>query len=204
MTVYSHCTENHIFFFRASWKDSLSKKNRAGIWSFLYYWEIWYFFFPKIWSYLQTENERWPFSKKKKKKKIHGNMKFSSNVLKRWTFQKGPSGTWSFLYYLERWYFFLKAWYFFPGRKTREEWPFSRDTRKHDIFYLIYSTSSCKNKNQRRSYPAKIKLKGIGIPDRLPKKGSSNYLYLHGDLYRHFHIYCSSAKKKEKPRKLNI
>ena len=68
MTVYSHCTENHIFFFRASWKDSLSKKNRAGIWSFLYYWEIWYFFFPKIWSYLQTENERWPFSKKKKKK----------------------------------------------------------------------------------------------------------------------------------------
>ena len=67
MTVYSHCTENHIFFFRASWKDSLSKKNRAGIWSFLYYWEIWYFFFPKIWSYLQTENERWPFSKKKKK-----------------------------------------------------------------------------------------------------------------------------------------
>ena len=67
MTVYSHCTENHIFFFRASWKDSLSKKNRAGIWSFLYYWEIWYFFFPEIWSYLQTENERWPFSKKKKK-----------------------------------------------------------------------------------------------------------------------------------------
>ena len=24
--VYSHCTENHIFFFQASWKDGLSKK----------------------------------------------------------------------------------------------------------------------------------------------------------------------------------
>ena len=27
------------------------KENCPGIWSFLYYWERWYFFFPKIWSY---------------------------------------------------------------------------------------------------------------------------------------------------------
>ena len=27
------------------------QKNCAGIWSFLYYRERWYFFFPKIWSY---------------------------------------------------------------------------------------------------------------------------------------------------------
>ena len=31
-----HCTKNHIFFFQMFWKDGLSKKNRAGIWSFLY------------------------------------------------------------------------------------------------------------------------------------------------------------------------
>ena len=35
-------------------------------------------------------------------KKIHGNMIFSSNFLKRWFFQKNRSGIWSFLYYLER------------------------------------------------------------------------------------------------------
>ena len=39
--------ENHIFFFQTSWKDGLPKKNCAGIWSFLYYRERWYFFFPK-------------------------------------------------------------------------------------------------------------------------------------------------------------
>ena len=66
-------------------------------------------------------------------KKIHGNMIFSSNVPKRSSFQKG---TWSFLYHLKRWYFFLKTWYFFPGRKTREGWPFSRNTRKQNIPYF--------------------------------------------------------------------
>ena len=43
-----HCTENHIFFFQTSWKDDVSKKNCAAIWSFLYYRERWYSFFPKI------------------------------------------------------------------------------------------------------------------------------------------------------------
>ena len=31
------------------------QKNCAGIWSVLYYWERWYFFFPKRWSYPQPE-----------------------------------------------------------------------------------------------------------------------------------------------------
>ena len=94
--------------------------------------------------------------------------------------------------------FFPKTWYFFPGRKTRQEWPFSRNTRKHDIFYLICSTPPCKNKNQRRSYPAKIHLKVIDIPDRHLRKGSSKSLYLHGDPYRHFHILQFSKKNPGK------
>ena len=61
------------------------QKNCAGIWSFLYYRERWYFFFPKIWSY--TLDGKW---KMIFLKKIHGNMIFSSNFLKRWSFQKGP------------------------------------------------------------------------------------------------------------------
>ena len=119
-------------------------------------------------------------------KKIHGNMIFSP---KRWSFQKG---TWSFLYYPKRLYFFPKTWYFFPGRITRERWPFSRNTRKHDILYLICSMPPCE-KNQGQSYYAKMHLKVVDIPDQHPRKDSSNSLYLHADLYRRF--YTVQQKK---------
>ena len=33
------------------------QENSAGVWSFLYYWKRWYFFFPKIWSY--TLDRKW-------------------------------------------------------------------------------------------------------------------------------------------------
>ena len=58
-------------------------ENCAGIWSFLYYRERRYFFFPKIWSY--TLDGKW---KMIFLKKIHRNI-FSSGFLKRWSFQKG-------------------------------------------------------------------------------------------------------------------
>ena len=61
------------------------QKNCGGIWSFLYYRERWYFFFPKIWSY--TLDRKW---KMIFLKKIHGNMIFPSSFLKRWSFQNGP------------------------------------------------------------------------------------------------------------------
>ena len=47
------------------------------------------------------------------KKKIHENMIFYSNVLKRWSFQRDRAGTWSFLCYLERRYFFHENVMFF-------------------------------------------------------------------------------------------
>ena len=99
--------------------------------------------------------------------------------------------------------FFLKTWHFLPGRKMREEGPISRNTQKHDIFYLIFSTPSLRKKNQRRCYPAKIHLKVIDIPDRRPRKSSGHSLYLHGEIYRRFHILLS-RKKKKKNRKHNI
>ena len=74
-----------------------------------------------------TKNERWSLSKK-----IHGNMIFSSNVLKRLSFLKTCAGTWAFLYYLERWYFFPENIFFFWTENERR--PFSRNTQKHDIF----------------------------------------------------------------------
>ena len=52
--------------------------------------------------------------------KIHGNMIFSSNVLKRWSFQKGLR--WDMIYLVlstKVVFFFPKTWCFFLGRKLR-------------------------------------------------------------------------------------
>ena len=46
MTVFSHCTENHIFFFQASWKDGVSKKSRWNL-NFLVLSENMIFLFPE-------------------------------------------------------------------------------------------------------------------------------------------------------------
>ena len=82
----------------------------AGIWYLLWYQERWYFLFPKIWSYHLDGKWKMIFLKK-----AHGNMIFSSGVLKRRSFQKDCTGTCPFFYYLERWYLF---------------------SREHDIFSL--------------------------------------------------------------------
>ena len=61
--------------------------------------------------FLFPKNMILPLGRKMKddlSKKTHGNMIFSSGVLKRWSFQKGHAGTWPFLYYLERWYLFSR------------------------------------------------------------------------------------------------
>ena len=102
------------------------QKDCAGTWSFLYYRERWCFLFPKIWSY-----------------KIHGKWKmmFLKKYMELWYFLqaswkgglswRGRAGTWSFLYYLERWYFFPENMVFFhwAGRERRY---FPGTTRKHD------------------------------------------------------------------------
>ena len=44
-------TENEIWYFlQMFWKDGLFKKDRTGIWFFLYYLERWYFL-PKTWCF---------------------------------------------------------------------------------------------------------------------------------------------------------
>ena len=57
----------------------------------------------------------------KKTKKKHGNMIFSSNVLKRWSFQKELSWGMTFLVLSGRWYFFPKNMIFFLERKVRDD-----------------------------------------------------------------------------------
>ena len=55
------------FLFPDVLKRWSSQKDCAGIRSFLYYWEGWYFFFSKIWSYALDGNERWSFLKNTRK-----------------------------------------------------------------------------------------------------------------------------------------
>ena len=88
-------------FSKYSEKMVFPPKNRTGILFFLYYQEWWYLFFTKIWSY--SLDGKW---KRNFLKKIHGNVIFHANILKRWSFQKNCIGIWSFLYYQEKYYFF--------------------------------------------------------------------------------------------------
>ena len=115
--------------------------------------------------------------------------------------KKGHAGTWSFLYYLQRWYFFPENMIFFPWAES-ERWPFSGNTWKYDISVYTHGrykrgTTPLCQKNQRWSYPAKIHLKVIDVLDWHPRKSSSNPLCFHGDLYSRFHALLSSEEKQE-------
>ena len=104
------------------------QKNCAGIWSFLYYRERWYFFFPKIWSY--TLDGKWKMIFLKKYTEI---WYFLQAFWKDGLFKKGRAGTLSFLYYLERWcFFFPENIIFFPWAGS-ERRSFSGNIWKHDV-----------------------------------------------------------------------
>ena len=118
-----HCTENHIFLFPDVLKRWSFQKNCARIWSFLHYWERWYFFFPKIWSYILGGKWKMIFLKK-----IHGDMIFSLNLLKRWSFQEGPRRHMIFLVSSGEMVFFSPKTYFSPS---------SGNTWKFDIFCVL-------------------------------------------------------------------
>ena len=58
---------------------------------------------------------------------------FLQTLQKEGLFKKGRTGTWSFLCYLERWYFFPKNTIFFCWAGS-QRWSFPRNTWKYDIF----------------------------------------------------------------------
>ena len=118
--------EEPHFLFPDVLKRWCFQKNWAGIWSFLYYRERWYFFFPKIWSY--TLEGKWKMIFLKKYKEIRY---FLQTFWKDGLSRKGRAGTWSFLYYLERWYFFPENMIFFPWAES-ERRSFFGSTWKHD------------------------------------------------------------------------
>ena len=128
-------------------------------------------------------------------------MVFSSNVLKRWSFQKNCNGIWSFFYYLERWYFFPenkilgRKWKMIFLKKYMEIWFFlymRTDVTKINVMAL------CQKKSKMIFPPKKIHFKVIDILGWHSRKSSSDSLYFYGDLYRRFHALLF----REKTRKL--
>ena len=135
-------------------------------------------------------------------KKKHGNMIFSSNFLKRCSFQKGPRRHMIFLVSSGKTVFFSRKNDIFSlGRK----WEAAFFRKYMEIWHFLCTRTGVTNveprpsvkKNQIWSYPEKIHLKVIDVLDWHPRKNSSNSLYFHGDLYRRFHALLSSEKKQE-------
>ena len=92
--------------------------------------------------------------------------------------------------------FFPENMVFFPWTENEGGMTFLKKYTETWYFLFDMFHAPLRNKNQRRSYPTKIHLKVIDIPDRHPRNGSSNSLYLHRDFYRRFLILLSSKKKK--------
>ena len=124
--------EKPYFLFLNVLKRWPFQKNYTGIWSFLYHQGRWYFFSLKIWYYFLGGKWTMIFLKKKQKKS-HRNMIYSSNFLKRWSFQKNCIGIWPFLYHKERWHFFFPKILYFFLQKENERWSFSKNTWKYDV-----------------------------------------------------------------------
>ena len=117
---------------------------------FLYYRERRYFFFPKIWSYTLDRKLKMIFLKKKKSK----NMIFSSNMLKRWSFQKGPLCDMILLVLSWKMVFFSRKHDNFSiGRKVRND--LSQEIHGNMIFsvytygrYKLGTTPLCQKKSK--------------------------------------------------------
>ena len=143
------------------------------------------------------------FLKNKKKKKQEYDI--SSNMLKRWSFQRGPLCDMILLVLSWKMVFFSRKHDNFSiGRKMRDD--LSQEIHGNMIFLCIRTGVTnlvprpSVKKNQRWSYPAKIHLKVIDVLDWHSRKSSNNSQYFHGDLYKRFH-YCSAARKKNAKKK---
>ena len=115
--------------------------------------------------------------------KIHGNMIFPSNVLKRWSFQKGLRWGMIFLALSGKMVFFSRKHDIFSlGGKW--EWEAIFFKKYMEIWNFLCTRTGVTNvspcpsvkKNQRSSYPAKIHQKFIDVLDWLFRKSSSSSL----------------------------
>ena len=116
----------------------------------------------------------------------------------RWSFQKDHTGTWDFLYYLERWYLFLRKHNIFFGQKMKDD--LSKEILGDTVFsaYMQALKTWCwaypPKKDQRWPSPTKIHLKMIDTLVWHFRKGSNNSVYFYENLCRLFHILLFTKK----------
>ena len=163
----------------------------------MYYQERSCLFFPKMWS--DTLDGKW---KMIFLKKIHGNMTFSSNFLKRWFFWSWPRRDIIFLVLSRKMVLFSwKHDIFSVSRK----WEMTFFKKYMETWYFLCTRTSVANvvsrpsakKSQIWPYPAKKHLKVIDVLGWHPRKSCSNFVFFHGDLYWRFHVLLSSEKTQE-------
>ena len=129
-------------------------------------------------------------------------MIFSSNMLKRWSFQRGPLCDMILLILSWKMVFFSRKHDNFSiGRKMRDD--LSQEILGNMIFLCTRTgvTNLVPRPSvKKKSKMAKIHLKVIDVLDWHSRKSSNNSQYLHGDLYRRFHYYSAARKKKAKKK----
>ena len=137
---------------------------------------------------LSTKNQKWTFSKKKKKRKND-------------IFFKRPEKT-AFPKKIIALEYDLSVWYVFFGQKMKDD--YFQETNGNMIFsvYTNMILRFCKKILKMILY-RKNALKEDWHSRLHPRNSSSDLLYFYGDLHRRFHILLSSEKKKQN-KKLNI
>ena len=116
------------YFLQMFWKDGLPK-NHTGIWSFIVSSGKMIFLFPESTILFLRRKMKDNLSHKKKCVEI---WYFLQMPQKDGLSKKNRAGIWSFLHYLERWFFSGKIWYFFFGKKMKDD--LSQEI--HDIFCI--------------------------------------------------------------------
>ena len=113
--VICHCTENHIFFFRTSWKDSLPKKIALEYDLSCIIKKDDISFFPKIWSY--RLDGKWKMIFLKKCTEIW----YFLQTFWKYVFPKSavPAHDLSCIIWKDG-IFLPKTWSFFPGQKMKD------------------------------------------------------------------------------------
>ena len=121
-----------------------------------------------------------------------------SNVLKRWSFQKGSRWGMIFLVLSAKVVFFPENTVVFP--RTREMTLLKKYTETWYFLFDVFHAPLQKKKKKIKDdpIPQKIHVKVIDTLDRHLRKRSSNSLYFRGDLYSRFRILILSEKKEKK------
>ena len=129
-------------------------------------------------------------------------MIFSSNVLKRWSFQKGPRWDMIFLVLSRKMIFFFPKAYFSLGRKVRDD--HSQEIHGNMIFSVYTyrchkrgATSLCQKKSNmvlsRKNRPKGDWRSRLTFWKELQQFSVISWR----DLYRLFHVMLSSEKSQE-------